>query len=115
MRRISSMAMAAFVVAALFWGNCFSCPLMLLSLSGHQPAHSCCHRTKSSPAKCYTQDLRNFVKAADAGAAVPALPVMAEVMEPAPALPTPGDFAATPIPAEHAPPDLLSLHSSFRI
>jgi len=31
MRRVSSSLMTALIVAALFWGNCLSCPQMLLA------------------------------------------------------------------------------------
>lgn len=115
MRTISSTFMAALMVAALFWGNCLSCPQMLLSLTTHQPAHSCCHKTKSPPTNCSTQDLRNFAKADAAGAAAPTAPIVADVVEPAAPVLLGREWAAAPLPAEHAPPDLLSLHSAFRI
>lgn len=102
MRAVSNSVMAALVVAALFWGNCFSCPQVLLSLTSKQPAHGCCHRTKQAPQDCRTQVLRSFVKADPMGPA-PALPVVAEVaINPMPGV----EFRQAPIvaPEEHSPP-----------
>ena len=59
MRALGTSMMALLVVAALFWGNCFSCPQVLLSAS----QHGCCHRTKAPKDDCKTQGLRNFVQA----------------------------------------------------
>jgi hypothetical protein len=99
--------MAALVVAALFWGNCFSCPQVLLALKTHQPAHGCCHRTKQTSSGCTAQSLQHFVKA-DPGTQVPAVPVVARAAEPAPAIARLADLS--PAPAEQAPPgDLFSL------
>jgi len=113
MRTISNTAMAALVVVALFWGNCFSCPQVLLALKSHQPAHGCCHRTKQTTQNCQAQVLRHFVKAE---IEVAAAPMAMGVMFPAPiaGLAQAPSFAFL-IPVEHAPPDLLSLHSNFRI
>jgi hypothetical protein len=108
MRAVSNSVMAALVVAALFWGNCFSCPQVLLSLTSKQPAHGCCHRTKQAPQDCRTQVLQNFVKADPMGPA-PALPVVAEAaITPLTGFEWHGEWP--PEPEEHAPPDrLLSL------
>ena len=113
MRTVSSSIMAALVVVALFWGNCFSCPQALLALKTHQPAHQCCHKTKSSAPGCEAQSLQHFVKT-DPGAQVPTLPVVAAVVaqQPAPSVSASEVLLAS---VEYAPPDLLSLHSSFRI
>ena len=97
--------MAALVVAALFWGNCFSCPQLLLTLKSNQPAHGCCHRTKQAPQECRTQVFRHFVKA-DPVAPAPALPVVAIVAEPAPIVALLAEPSPTPV--EHAPPGDLS-------
>jgi len=114
MRKIASSLMVALVVAALFWGNCFSCPEVLLSLMAHHSDHSCCHRNKPATQTCWTQELRHFMKA-DAGAqAVPAPAVGAVVVIARPAA-IPQALEAVPASPEHAPPDLLSLHASFRI
>src|SRR4051794_13220589 len=51
MRALGTSVMALLVVAALFWGNCFSCPQVLLTAS----QHGCCHRTKAPKDDCKTQ------------------------------------------------------------
>ena len=106
--------MTALIVAALFWGNCLSCPQMLLAAAAHQPAHNCCHKTKSAGTSCQSQGLQHFLKAGGeartAGVAVVATAVATAVTA---ALPQ-GAMAA-PVEVVHAPPDLLALHSSFRI
>jgi len=104
--------MAALVVAALFWGNCFSCPQLLAALQSHQPAHGCCHKTKSASSECQSQVLKSFVKA-DFGAKAPALPAVARLVGPPTAAAPLADNLARV--EEHTPPDLFSLHSSFRI
>jgi len=70
--------MAVLVVVALFWGNCFSCPQVLLSAAQHK----CCHRGKAPKSECNTQGLQNFVKAEKAAPAA-SMPVTAAVIEPA--------------------------------
>jgi hypothetical protein len=113
MRTISNALMAALVVAALFWGNCFSCPQMLLALQSHQPPHGCCHRTKPTTANCQTQVLRHFVKA---DVVVAVAPVVSSVVGPVVAMAPPeGPGLASSIPVVHTSPDLLSLHSNLRI
>jgi hypothetical protein len=113
MRRVSSSLMAALIVVALLWGNCLSCPQMLLAAATHQPAHSCCHRTKTAGTKCQSQGLQHFLKAS------PELqtPAVAAVAAVAPVIAVPLALGALVSPVElvHAPPDLLSLHSAFRI
>ena len=103
--------MAALVVVALFWGNCFSCPQLLAALQSHQPAHGCCHKTKPESSACQTQLLKIFVKA-ESSVPAPALPVAARLVEPPAAAALADSFVRV---EEHTPPDLLSLHSSFRI
>lgn len=113
MRTISNTVMAALVVTALFWGNCFSCPQLLLALKSHQPAHGCCHRTKQTTENCQTQVLRHFVKAE---VQVAAAPVVAHVVVPVLTIGLPqGHDWSSFLPVEHAPPDLLSLYSNFRV
>ena len=112
MRRVSSSSMAALIVAALFWGNCLSCPQMLLAIAAHQPAHSCCHRTKSTGTSCPSQGLQHFLKAGPE-MQTPAVAVVA--MAPAIAVSLLQGALVTPVEVEHVPPDLLSLHSVFRI
>jgi hypothetical protein len=115
MRKVSNTAMATLIVVALFWGNCFSCPQVLLTSKSHQTAHGCCHRTKQTTEDCQTQVLRHFVKA-DVGSRPPATVMVAGVVIPefTVGVPQRPDWASF-IPVGHAPPDLLSLHSSFRI
>jgi hypothetical protein len=105
--------MAALIVVALFWGNCLSCPQMLLAVATHQAAHSCCHRTKSTGTSCQSQGLQHFLKAGPE-IQTPAIAVVAAVA-PAIAVSLPQGAMAAPVEVVHAPPDLLSLHSSFRI
>ena len=107
MRTVSSSIMAALVVVALFWGNCFSCPQLLLE----QNAHQCCHPQKRAMSDCGTQNLQQFVKT-HAAAQAPAMPVMALSTVEAPALAV--DTMA-PVVVEYPPPDFLSLHSVLRI
>jgi hypothetical protein len=66
MRTISTAALAVLVIAALFWGNCFSCPKLLFA----QSAHGCCKRTKVS---CDTQSLKDYVKSEIATDIAPAI------------------------------------------
>ena len=101
--------MAALIVVALFWGNCLSCPQMLLA-AAHQPAHSCCHKTKSAGTQCQSQGLQHFLKAAPQTQR-PAIALVAPMI----AVPLPLGVLVPPVEMEHAPPDLLALHSSFRI
>jgi hypothetical protein len=105
--------MAALIVVALFWGNCLSCPQMLLTVATHQPAHSCCHRSKSTGTSCQSQGLQHFLQA---GPEVQTRAVAVVVaMAPAIAVPLPQSALVAPVEVEHAPPDLLALHSIFRI
>ena len=109
MRTISSSVLVALVVAALFWGNCFSCPQVLFALG----AHGCCHHSKHASGNCSTQALRNFVKA-DVQTIAPDL---AAAPEPIASFEVSvvSQGAAEILPSEHAPPDRLALNSSFRI
>ena len=105
--------MTALIVAALFWGNCLSCPQMLLAVAAHQPARNCCHKTKSAGTSCQSQGLQHFLKAGPE-LQTPAVAVMAAV-EPAIAVSLPQGAMVAPVEVVHAPPDLLALHSSFRL
>ena len=116
MRAFSSSMMAALMVVALFLGNCLSCPQILLSLQSHQASHDCCKRGQKPAAKnCASQGLQHFVKAEAAAPA--AIAPAAEAAVTVAALPVPvwRSSPVAPFEPEHAPPDLLSLHSSFRI
>jgi hypothetical protein len=104
MRAVFNSLMAALVVVALFWGNCFSCPQMLLSAQ----KHSCCPHGKADPSECKTQGLRNFVKAEKAAQIVPAVVAADEIV----AVRTIARLSAlltVPAPPEYTPPDLLPL------
>jgi hypothetical protein len=101
--------MAALIVVALFWGNCLSCPQMLLAAAAHQPAHNCCHKTKSAGTTCQSQGLQHFLKAGS-GPRTPAVAVAA--VQPPIAVSLPQGALIAPVEVEHAPPDLLSI---FRI
>ncbi len=113
MQVIASSLRAALIIAALFWGNCLTCPQALMAQS--QRCHRCCHKTKQDSATCQTQALQQFVKADPVRyAPVFAAPAILAVV-PAQAPAVASEPAALPDAAEHAPPDLLSLHSNFRI
>ena len=86
MRAFCTSVMALLVVAALFWGNCFSCPQVLLSAD----RHGCCHRTKVPKTECNTQSLKNFVHA-EKSAPVSPMPAAIAVIVP------PVEFAAAPV------------------
>ncbi len=113
MRAVSTSLMAALVVVALFWGNCFSCPQLLLALQTHQPSHECCHGKKQAPVSCQTQQLHQFLKA-DAGHA-PAVPMVAELAASLAPVSLPHGRTSVSVPAQHAPPGLISLYSTLRI
>jgi hypothetical protein len=96
--------MAVLVVAALFWGNYFSCPQVLLSVQ----KHSCCPHGKANPGKCETQGMRSFAKVEKALPAIPAMAAMDAIAAPVLAART---ESLSPLPAaiEITPPDLLPL------
>jgi hypothetical protein len=104
MRAAFNSFMVALVVVALFWGNCFSCPQILLAAQ----KHSCCPHGKADPNECKTQGLRNFVKAEKVAQIVPAVVAVAVVQAP---LVTAGLSATQTVPAppEYTPPGLLPL------
>jgi hypothetical protein len=104
MRAFFNSLMAALVVVALFWGNCFSCPQLLLAAQKHH----CCPHGKADPSECKTQGLRNFVKAEKAAPAVPA-PVSAVAIAPPPVAPRMSATLVVTTASRYAPPDLLAL------
>jgi hypothetical protein len=104
MRALFNSLMAALVVVALFWGNCFSCPQILLAAQKHH----CCPHGKADPGECKTQGLRNFVKAEQAAQAVFA-PVATVAIAPPPTLPRLSATSVVPATPEYTPPDLLPL------
>ena len=104
MRAVFNSLMAALVVVALFWGNCFSCPQVLLAAQKRR----CCPHGKSDPSDCQTQGLRNFVKAEKAAPAAPA-PVSTVAIAPPPATSCLSVAPVVPACPKYTPPDLLSL------
>lgn len=104
MRAVFNSLMAALIVVALFWGNCFSCPQILLAAQKHH----CCPHGKADPSECKTQGLRNFVKAEKA--APDALAPLATVaIAPPPVTPLLGATLVVPTTPRYTPPDLLPL------
>jgi hypothetical protein len=104
--------MATLIVAALFFGNCLSCPQMMMAVAGHQPVHSCCHH--STPRiDCHSPVLRHFVKAQGYAASRPAVSGVAPAIEAITAVAQPA-IAPWRI-ADVVPPGLLTLHSLLRV
>ena len=101
MRTFCNSLLAALIIAALFWGNCFSCPQILLAAK-----HSCCHKNKQPSAGCQTQVLKQFVKAETH---TPAPPIVAGILP----VPMTAILQETPIQVSglrlHDPPDIFSL------
>lgn len=103
--------LAALIVAALFWGNCFSCPQLLLAASSKAP-HSCCKRPLPMVRTCANNALRHFVKADPVSVAAPAVaPAAIAMFTPAPPA---QPMLAAPVTL-HSPPDLLELNSILRV
>ena len=113
MRQVSNIAMATLIVTALFFGNCLSCPRMLMALSNHQPGHGCCHHS-TPKIDCHSQVLSHFVKA-QGGNVSPMF--AASGMAPAVATFVMLDRPALSLwrAADVAPPDLLSFYSLLRV
>jgi hypothetical protein len=105
--------MAALLVAALFWGNCLSCPQVLLTLAAHKAPHGCCHHSQPAPGKACQVHLRHFVTG-DSDAGAPAAPVatIASVAAPASIAVAP---VSAPVEAVYSPPLKFVLDSCFRI
>ena len=100
--------MVLLAAAALFFGNCFSCPQMLLAGLSHQPQHNCCPGPQPVSASCHAQGMQHFVKA-DGGAQPVVLPVVAELIGPPTSMVLAKAPFRVPAPAEHGPPGILSL------
>ena len=105
MRAVFNSLMAALVVVALFWGNCFSCPQILLAAQ----KHSCCPPGKANPSESKTQGLRNFVKAEKIVPGAPAAVVAAVVIAAPPASARLSATSVVPASPAYTPPDLLPL------
>lgn len=113
MRQASNILMVTLIVAALFFGNCLSCPQMRMASANQQPGHGCCHH-RTAKIECSAPALSHFVKAQGASPA----PVFAS-MGVAPALAS-TTVLARPVlapwrAADVPPPDLISLHSPIRV
>ena len=102
-RAVSNSLLAALVVAALFWGNCLSCPQLLLS--PHNP-HSCCHRSAPVARVCTTQVLKHFVKADLVVVAPPAVGLPVNALS---VLPAPREEFSFRYVILHSPPDFSAL------
>jgi hypothetical protein len=100
MRTFSSSLMAILIIAALFWGNCYSCPQVLLAQQ-----HRCCHQKNAPSVSCATQNLQHFVKA---GPCPVAPPVASAAPEPNPSAWAPASESPTVIAVPRVP-ELLSL------
>ncbi len=101
------------MVVALFFGNCLTCPQMAASQSCCHPNQPCHHKQAPSQV-CEAESLHPFVKAdiADHSVTLPLMSIAPVTPDPVSAAgPRDAAFAS----AEYAPPDLLCLHSSFRI
>ena len=104
MRAVLNSLMAALVVTALFLGNCFSCPQVLLAAQRHH----CCPHSKSAPSECKTQGLSNFVKAEQTIQSAPAI-VIHQVVAVRLAPECLSAMLAVPAPSLYTPPDFLPL------
>jgi hypothetical protein len=113
MRLIATACLPLLVLAALLFGNCYSCPQLLLGL--HAAPHNCCNHPGTSRQDCQSQVLQHFVKAD------PARPMQPQPIAELPAVAAGGPIlqvASGPVswlPFPHAPPDLEILNSTFRI
>jgi hypothetical protein len=110
MRATSTAFLAALIIAALFWGNCLTCPQAISS-----SAHSCCPHGKKAGSDCRTQVMRHFEKADPHQVETAGMAQAQIAAAAAPGLPLAPEPAADPVSTGHPPPDLLSLHSNFRI
>jgi hypothetical protein len=119
MRAVSNFVLAFVFLGALLWGNCLSCPQLLLSLASHAPAHGCCKHPGKQPVtsqdNCQSFALRHFVKAdsapkAQLQAAANAHLVSADTMPL-----TPAALKGATLVIPYSPPDLELLNSSIRI
>ena len=119
MRAVSNLVLAFLLLGALLWGNCLSCPQLLLSLASHSHSHGCCKPSGKQPATsrndCQSFALKHFVRAdpapkAQLQAAANAHFVTVDSIPPTPATPM-----ASVLVLPYSPPDLEVLNSSIRI
>ncbi|HZT33245.1 MAG TPA: hypothetical protein VFA33_25375 [Bryobacteraceae bacterium] len=114
MRTVSSVFLALLLLAALFWGNCFSCPQLFLYAASESSPHGCCH-PKGSPHRvdCQSLSLKNFVRA-DIAPELPSLAAWGPAIRTEISAPATAEPPALILP-QASPPDLLVLLSVFRI
>jgi len=103
MKAFLNSLMAALVVTALFWGNCFSCPQILLAAQKHH----CCPHGKADPTECKTQGLRSFVQAEQPAQLAP--PAVVAAIQPQISKLSISASATVPAPAIYTPPNILPL------
>jgi hypothetical protein len=119
MRAVSNSLLSFLLLLALLWGNCLSCPQLLLSLTSHAPAHDCCKQHGNPPANpqnhCQSLALKHFVKVDPAPKAQFQVVANVHVLsaDATRAMRAPLQGAAVVI--LDSPPDLEVLNSSFRI
>jgi hypothetical protein len=119
MRAVSNSLLGLLLLGALLWGNCLSCPQLLLSLASHAAPHDCCkrpgHQPANSQAGCASFALQHFVKTDPAPKAQlqPAAHAFSLSPDGMPLTPAAAPVAIVVIP--HSPPDLAVLNSTFRI
>jgi hypothetical protein len=104
---------AALMVVALFWGNCLSCPQMLLSAAARKSAHGCCKRTKAGVCQECQKNLQQFEPSG--GTTTPAVAVPVALADDSTAPAAAVAIASDVSEAAHAPPGRLALLSSLRI
>lgn len=113
MRHASNIMMATLIVVALFFGNCLSCPQMLMGVASRQPGHGCCHH-RSAKIDCHSQALSHFLKAHN-GNAAPAFAMIGVAPAIAAITPPTRPAMAPWRSADPSPPDSPSLHSPLRV
>ena len=106
MRAISNAVMAALVVLALFWGNCYSCPQILSSLQSRS-GHGCCHHDKPATQECRTQILSQFQKTDPVDSVPVLLPALTAAIDFLPQVAPDPEY--TPAIEQFPPGDLYSL------
>jgi hypothetical protein len=119
MRAVSNSLLSFLLLAALLWGNCLSCPQVLLSLTSHTPAHDCCKPTGKVPVKsqnnCQSFALQHFVKADPASQARLQPAAYAHVAVTDTQAVAPAARAIVIVVIQHSPPKLEILNSNIRI
>lgn len=119
MRAVSTSFFALLILAALLWGNCFSCPQLLLTAVTQAPPHSCCKHPGKAPvtsrADCVSLALKHFVKADPAQKAQLQAVAVAHVAVSEQAGAEPDSRPEFFVAFVHSPPDIQLLNSTFRI